>query len=200
MSDFYAYLTGWIYSLHPVFQNTTIQILMLLAGLVLTCGICFTGYRHFFCFISLIGFLVGFYLGFYACAFLSPVFWIRLTAGAALGLVFVLLSQKVSSLGIFLAIALPSVIVAYSVLAIVLPGESGSVYALGGLIIGFLLGILAVFVRYPIIVVATGFYGAFLFSRTFLRLIQYEHPFVFYGMVFVLTVSGICYQFTHSRR
>lgn len=200
MTDFLNQATRWFSGVLPSLNNETIDILLTLLTVILAVIACFRGYCFFSYFIDFTGFLAGCLLGYTIGDLFTDEAWILLGSALAGGLLLGFLAIRFYQLGAFLITAIPSSLVACGLLSLVFPAFSPMWNCAGGLLIGILAGILVVWLQRPIIIIATGFFGAMLSARAFLTLIRFQNIYAFYGLVFVLTVAGICCQFIRSRR
>lgn len=201
MSELYNQLMSWIYSLLPFLRNSeTLSILLTLCSLILAVLACFEGYRLFPCFVAGIGFLCGAFLGYTVCIRFSSELWILLVcilaAGSLLGFAAVKLIRPAS----FVIIAVLTALIACGLLSVFVPEFTPLLNCIGGLIIGIIAGIFCAWLQRPVIILASGFYGALAASQSFLKLIRFQNTYVFYGLILILAIAGVCWQFLHTRR
>lgn len=171
-----------------------------IVGLILAALNCFFGYRMQKVWISLVGFFLGASLGYWIADCLGAALWIRYISLLLGGLVGGFISFRIYRLGVFvLALGMSALFAAYWI-----PLE-GWELAASCLLVGVIVGCLALkFVR-PVVILTTGVEGGFAFVQIVVDLLGMSQTLSSAGMMWLpvaisalLALTGVCIQFKKS--
>lgn len=172
-------------------------------GLMLEVALCFAGYRLQRIGIALIGFLLGAGIGISIAGGQEELAWLAIVLALVGGIVFSLLAYRMYLAGIFLLSGILAFTIAQALLLLLhLPGWANIA---GGVVIGILVGILAVKFTRPVLIFTTALQGSFGVVRHGLTLLG-ENPdqpggwmlYAAIAVAVVLAVLGVYVQWRTS--